>query len=215
MSQALPYDGGMISPRRTYCRVPLALSWSHAGVRYRLTPWPEARVERCYGADWVAVEPAADAAAAAVNAGSTAWRSYLEFVPPDVRELVAGFRSNRLLALQVSARCPDLAGALAETPALAPFVAAHAALRGWETARWHELGAVFERAGVFGVLEWLGLPATRAALAVLRNLVSPDLAPGLLEPLRQALWRPQGIFALAQLPSISDRDVADACALAA
>ena len=41
--------------RSPKCFVPLALSWSHCGVSYRVTPWPEARFERLYGEDWIVV----------------------------------------------------------------------------------------------------------------------------------------------------------------
>lgn len=203
-----------LAPRTRKCLVPLPLSWTHAGVAYRVTPWPEVQFECRYGSEWVPLTPAADVLGAA-RPGAGAWRAYLEFVPADVREFVARFRSNRLAAIEVAAHCPELVGALTETPALTSFVAAHAALRGTDGPRWRELNAVFERSGVFGVLEWLGLPATKQALAILNNLIAADLPPSLLVPLRTLLWRPQGIFALAQLPVITERDVGDACALAA
>lgn len=203
-----------LAPRTRKCLVPLALSWSHAGVAYRVTPWPEVQFERRYGSEWIPVTPPAEALTSA-RPGAGAWQAYLEFVPGDVRELLGLFRANRLAALRVAAQCPELVGALTETPALTAFVAAHQTLRECEGERWHELNAHFERGGVFAVLEWLGLPATKQTLAILNNLVAPDLSAPLLVPLRTLLWRPQGIFALAQLPVITDRDLASACALAA
>jgi hypothetical protein len=200
--------------RSRKCLVPLHLSWTHAGAEYRVSPWPEVQFERRYGAEWVSLTPSHDLLNAAKLSGG-AWRAYLEFVPADVREFLGLFRANRLVALEVAARCPELVGALTETPALAAFVAAHAMLRESHLPRWNELNAVYERGGVFALLEWLGLPASKQTLAILHNLVSADLAPTLLVPLRSVLWRPQGIFALAQLPVITPRDLTDACALAA
>lgn len=204
------------SVRSRRCSVPLSLAWSDAGVRHRLTAWPEAQVERAYGADWVPCPSSPEALrSAAARIPAAAWRGYLDFLPADAREFVGYFRTNRLLAVQVAARCPDVVGALTETPALTAFVAAHPLLRGTPGARWHEVNAVYERGGVFGLLEWLGLPAARQTLTILGNVVAPDLAPHLLEPLRALLWRPEGVFALARLPVITDQELSDACALAA
>ena len=193
----------MNSPIRfTRCSVPLALGWSHEGTTYRVTPWPEVQVERRYGDEWVVVAPSVQALHAAASAPNAAWRA-------------GYFRGNRIVALQVAARCPDLVGALSETPALIAFLAAHSSLRGTPREHWSEVNAIFERGGVFAVLEWLGLPASRQTLAILTNLVAADLPEALLEPLRALLWRPRGIFALAQRDVITERDVTDACALAA
>ncbi len=218
MSHGRWYSGRMNRSSRTKpCFVPLALSWTHDGAAYQLTAWPEAQLERRYGNEWVAVggaEPAARAAVTGVE--PAAWRAYLEFVPVEVREFVGSFRANRISALQIAARCPDVVGALTETPALAGFVAAHAALRGAVTPRWSELNGVFERGGVFGLLDWLGLPASRQTIAILRQVVAPDMPERLLAPLRAMLWQPTGVFALAQLPPITDEQLAEACnALAA
>jgi hypothetical protein len=203
-----------LTPHSRRCFVPLPLSWSHAGTPYRVTPWPDVHFERRYGSEWVRATPSTEASVSAKPSGG-GWRAYAEFLPLEVRELLGFFRSNRLAALEVAARCPELVGALIETPALTPFVASHVALRESETKRWSELNSVFERGGVYALLEWLGLPATKQTLAILNNLVAPDLASSLLVPLRALLWRPQGIFALAQLPVITDQDLSDACALAA
>lgn len=199
------------------CFVPLALSWSHCGVAYRVTPWPEARFERLYGVEWVATSPTEDVlASAAQSCGEREWRPYLEFVPADVREFLLRFRFGRMEALQVAARCPEMMGELAETPALTAFLAAHVSLRGTSGACWEEIGAIFERNEVFGVLEWLGLPASRQTLEILQHFTAPDIAKRFLEPLRTLLWEPRTIFALQRVPAISEQQLARYChALAA
>jgi hypothetical protein len=119
-------------------------------------------------------------------------------------------------ALQVIARCPALLPELAETPALTAFLAAHVSLRGTPAPGWEEINAVYERSGIFGVLEWLGLPASRQTLAILRNIEEAELPKRFLEPLRTMLWEPRTIFALQRLPAITDRQLARHChALAA
>jgi hypothetical protein len=194
--------------------VPLALAWTRRGASYRITPWPDVQIEQRYGTEWVPVTlTPAQLTGAELHPG--AWRAYLEFVPSDVRELVSLFRTNRLLALQVASRCPELVGALTETPALATFVTCHAQLRGSPMERWDELNAQFERGGIFSVLDWLGMPATRQTIAILTSLIAADLAPRLAEPVRAALWRPTGILSLAATSHDTDRDLADSCALAA
>lgn len=216
MSHPGCYSVDMIhSHRPARCLVPVALVWSHENVTYRATPWPDAQIECNYGGEWISLSPSTAVLAAASRADQKAWRSYLEFTPAVVRQFLGLFRTNRMMALQVAARCPELIGTLLETPALVPFLAAHATLRGEGGPRWSAVNAVFERGGVFGVLDWLGLPGTKQALAILRNLVSPDVAPALVEPLRKTLWVPQGVFALAQSPVITERQLTDACALAA
>lgn len=194
------------------CFVPLALSWSHCGVSYRVTPWPEAQFERLYGDEWIAMSPTEDVlASAAQSCGALEWRPYLDFVPGDVREWLSRFTFGRMEALQVVARCPALLETLAETPALASFLASHVSLRGTEGACWGEINAIFERSGVFGVLEWLGLPASRQTLEILQHLAAPDVAKRFLEPLRSLLWEPRTIFALQRIPAISDRQLARYC----
>lgn len=199
------------------CSVPLALTWSHAGVLYRVTPWPEVQFERLYGDDWIAASPSEDAlASASQTCGEPEWRAYLEFVPADVREVLMKFRFSRMEVLQVVARCPELRGAIEETPALAAFLAAHATLRGTQAPAWGQINATFERNGVFGALEWLGLPASRQTLTILHNLTDPEVPKRLLEPLRTLLWEPRTIFALQRISAISDRMLARYChALAA
>lgn len=203
--------------RQKKCSVPLALTWSHCGALYRVTPWPEARFECLYGEDWIATSPTEEAlATAALECGAEAWAPYFEFLPATVREFLQPFSAARMEALQVVARCPGLLHELTETPALTAFLAAHANLRGTCGACWEEIAAVHERSGIFGVLEWLGLPASRQTLNILQSIVEPDVPKRLLEPLRGLLWEPTAIFALQRMPAITDRDLARTChALAA
>ena len=199
------------------CLFPVALTWSHCGVPYRVTPWPEVRFERLYGDEWIVTVPSVEAlASAAQTCGVLEWRPYLEFVPAPVRDFLAQFPYSKMEALQIAARCPALLAELAETPALSAFVAAHVTLRGTPDPAWDEINAVHERGGVFGVLEWLGLPASRQTLAILRNVAAPDLPRRFLEPLRSMLWEPRALFVLQRLPAITDRQLAQYChALAA
>jgi hypothetical protein len=199
-----------LRPRPSF--LPLALRWSHGGGLYRVTAWPEARFEFCYGDEWIAVAPDDGALAAAAQGCTDAdWTGYLEFVPADVREFLRGFGPTRMEALQVAARCPALLGALAEVPALTAFISSHASLRGTAGATWAELAAVYERSGLFGVLEWLGLPASRQTLAILRHITEPDLPKRWLAPLRTQLWEPQTIFALQRNPAITEPQLARYC----
>lgn len=201
-----------ISRSKKKCFVPLALTWSHCGVSYRVTPWPEAQFERLYGTDWIATSPTEDAlASAAQSCGEREWRPYLEFVPAPVREFLARFAFGRMEALQVAARCVALGEALQETPALTAFLASHVSLRGTSGACWDEISAIFERSGIFGVLEWLGLPASRQTLEILQHFTAPDIAKRFLEPLRTLLWEPRTIFALQRVPEISERQLARFC----
>lgn len=205
------------SPRQKKSFVPLALSWSHIGVTYRVTAWPETRFERLYGEDWIAVSPSEDAfASAARSLGLAEWRPYLEFVPREVREYIGRFSFARMEALQIAARCPALVSELTEIPALTSFLSSHVGLRGTPAPRWEEINAVHDRSGIFGVLEWLGLPASRQTLNILRKVVEPDLPKRFLEPLRTLLWEPRSIFAMQRDPSLTDRRLAHYChALAA
>lgn len=208
----------MKSPRRQKkCFVPLALTWSHCGALYRVAPWPEVRFERLYGEDWIVISPTEDAlASAAQQCGAAAWTPYLEFVPTEVRSLIEQFTPGRMEILQVAARCAGLIGEMIETPALAAYLAAHVELRGTTGACWEEINAVHERSGVFGLLEWLGLPASRQTLGILQSIVEPDLPKRFLEPLRSLLWEPAAIFALQRVPALTGRELTRAChALAA
>jgi hypothetical protein len=205
--------GGMNSLRRAKkIALPLALSWSHAGVMYRVTAWPEASFERLYGDEWIGAQPSEEAlASAAQTCGPLEWRPYLEFVPADVREFLARFRITRMEALQVIARCPALLQELTEFPALTGYVAAHMGLRGTPGPGWGEINAVYERSGIYGVLEWLGLPASRQTLAILGNVADPELPKKFLEPLRTLLWEPGAIFALQRVPVITDKHLLRCC----
>ena len=199
------------------CLVPLALSWSHCGVPYRVTPWPEARFERLYGDEWIMIDPTESVlASAAQTCGVREWRPYLEFVTADVRALLERFTFARMPALLVAVRCPSLVADLLDAPALTLFLAAHVNLRGTDTPRWSEINAVHEREGIFGVLQWLGLPSSRQTLSILRNVAAPDLPRKLLDPLRTALWEPEAIWALSHTPVLTDARLEAAChALAA
>lgn len=205
------------SRRAKKCLVPLALAWSHGGISYRVTAWPEVQFERLFGEDWVVVSPGEETlASAAQSCGAAAWSAYLEFVPTAERELLERFSFARMEALQVVARCPGLVAELCETPALTTYLAAHVTLRGTRGPAWAEINAIHERSGIFGVLEWLGLPASRQTLTILHNMAEPDVAKRLLEPLRSMLWEPRAIFALQRMPAITDRVLERFChALAA
>jgi len=193
------------------------LTWSHFGTLYRVTPWPEAGLERRNGDRW---EPVAVGegilASGSVQLDAAAWRRYLDFVSPTERVFLERFRYGRIGALLIVACCPALLADLDETPALVPFLAAHDELRGSGELRWDEIAAVHERGGIFAVLEWLGLPASRDTLSILRNLIDPDVPRRLLEPLRALLWRPEATFVLQRMPALSDQQLARYChALAA
>lgn len=195
-----------------------AISWVHDGVRHRVTVWPDVSFEREVAPDeWVSGEPGEGAlASSALGITANQWRRYLEFVPAAEREFVTKFQFGRLAALHVITQCPALLDELTQVPALVPFLTAHRGLRGDERTRWSEIAAVFEREGIFGVLQWLGLPATRQARTILGNIADPDLPRRLLEPLRAALWDPETIWALSRSAALTDERLAVAChALAA
>lgn len=144
------------------------------------------------------------------------WRRYLEFVPAEVAAFLGRFAFSRMSALFAMTRCPELAGELTRSPALVAFLVAHRGLRGGENEAWGEIAAVFERDGIFGLLQWLGLPASRQTLEVLRRVADPDLPRRLLEPLRTALWEPEVLWSLGRGGIVSDEQLARAChALAA
>lgn len=205
------------SRRAKKCYVPLSLAWSHGGISYRVTAWPEVRFERLFGDDWIEVSPGEETlGSAAQTCGAQAWAAYLDFVPTEERALLERFSGARMEALQVVARCPGLVAELNETPALTAYLAAHVSLRGTEGPAWAEINVIHERSGIFGVLEWLGLPASRQTLGILQAMAEPDLPKRLLEPLRSMLWEPRAIFALQRMPVITDRVLARCChALAA
>jgi hypothetical protein len=195
------------------------LTWAHYGRLHRVTAWPEVQFEADHDGQWIAYEPdpTSDAfIAGAVMLDAAKWQRYLEFLPSAEREFIHSFKHGRLAALAVLTRCPALLADLHATPALLPLVAAHAQLRGTPGARWNELCAVHERAGVFGVLEWLGLPASRHTLAILARVADADLPRRLLEPLRVALWHPAAPLRFESAPTLSEKLLAAGChALAA
>ncbi len=195
-----------------------ALTWIHDGYRHRASIWPEVTFEREVAPDeWVDEDPSEPAvASAALGVGAAQWRTWLEFAPAEVREFLLGFGHGRLAALHVIVRCPELLPELVDAPALTVFLATHRSLRGGEGEAWTEISALHGREGIFGVLQWLGLPASRQTLAILRQVAEPDLPRRLLAPLRAALWEPEAIWALAHTPALTDERIAAAChALAA
>ncbi len=202
----------VLRPKRLLKLAPVEIGWSHAGVTRRVTAWPEVVFERRCGEAWIPDHPDEGSfAAAAADTREITWRRYLEFLPAAERAFVALFRIGRLEALQVVARCPDLLPVLAEIPALTVFVSAHVALRGAERPGWDEINAVFHRAGIFGVLEWLGLPATRQTLVALGNFADPEIPRRFLSPLRTILWDSSTMAALERAPVVTDLDIARHC----
>ena len=197
---------------------PIELTWSHFGARWRATLWPDLRFERETARNaWAPEAPSAEAiASGAVALDDAGWRRYLEFMPAGERAFLARFNLGRLGALQVILHCPGLLPDLTATPALTAFLANHASLRGAPEARWEEIAAINDRSGIFGVLEWLGLPASRQTLGILRQITDPDVPRRLLAPLRTSLWEPEGIWLLAHAGPMTDRQLASRChALAA
>jgi hypothetical protein len=197
-------------PKKAHSSV--ELTWSHAGDAWRVTAWPDVGFECRRGDAWVAATPSDGVlAAAAADLRPAAWRRYLEFLPPTERAFVAQFRISRLEALQVIARCPELLPVVSETPALTIFVSAHVALRGTGRPGWDEINAVFQRAGIFGLLEWLGLPARRETLVALSNFCDPEIPRRYLAPLRTVLWDEPTAAALERAPAVTDIDLARHC----
>ena len=98
-------------------------------------------------------------------------------------------------------RGPQLIADLDENPELVPFFAAHVSLRGMTCSHWAEVAAVHERGGIYAVLEWLGLPASREPFLILHNMDDPDVPRRLLEPLRLPLKRPASVPAPWPRPS--------------
>jgi hypothetical protein len=194
------------------------LIWIHDGHRYRVSVWPDVRFQRETAAGkWVVIDMDEIVfASAALGVTSSQWRRYLEFVPAAEREFLELFQYGRMAALNLITRCPNLLAELKHAPALTPFLTDHVSLRGGDEPHWGEITAIFERDGMFGVLQWLGLPASRQTLAILGNVADPDLPRRLLEPLRAALWEPEAIWALSHAPMLTDERLAETChALAA
>jgi len=189
------------------------LIWVHDGNRYRVTVWPDVHFQKeTVAGKWSVTEMGETVfASAALGVTSSQWRRYLEFVPAAEREFIELFQFSRMAALHLLTRCPTLVEELKQAPALAAFLTDHVSLRGGDQPQWSEIAAVFERDGIFGVLQWLGLPASRQTLAILGNVADPDLPRRLLEPLRSALWEPEAIWALAHAPTLTDAKLAEAC----
>lgn len=188
------------------------LRWTHCGIQYRVTAWPDVRFERETEDDWEADTLNEDVrASAAVNLSKASWITFLNHFPTDQRDFLNTFKFGRLDALQVITECPELLPVLRETPALMSFIACHCSLRGTSKSRWSEINAVYERSGLFGLLDWLGLPSSRQTLSILENIVDPDVPRRLLAPLRAGLWQPATIHALQLTPAITDRQLAIYC----
>ncbi len=206
MSHLMRYRATMKTRRFVRTPPPVQLSWSHDGAQRRVGPWPEIRFERKRGARWIEDDPAAECIAAAARAiPADSWRDYLDYVPAAERTLLSRFRAGRIAVVQVVARCPALLAELGKAPALASFVAAHQSLRGAASARWEEINAVYDRSGIFGLLEWLGLPASRQTLHILEQIADPDLPLRLLEPLRANRGEPEVIWALQRQGTLTSR----------
>jgi hypothetical protein len=195
------------------------LTWSHYGVLHRVISDTSLRFERQEDDEWVAFtpDPAHDCfASAAVMLDARAWARFLEFVPSDVRDLLERFGPGRLASLAVWAQCPALLPDLLAHPVLTPFLARHVPLRGGHRPAWNELAAVHEREGLFGVMAWIGLPASPQTLRVLDRVGDPDLPRRLLAPLRANLWDPTSLWALQSYPVLGERELLSCChALAA
>jgi hypothetical protein len=139
------------------------------------------------------------------------WRRYCEFLTAEQRAFLSRFHFGRLGALRVITHCPELLEELTSTPATTAFLAYHMSLRGVAGSRWEEIAAIYDRSGIFGLLEWLGLPASRQTLAILQQITDPDLPRRLLEPLRISLWEPEGIWLLRHAGPLTDRQLARRC----
>ncbi len=195
------------------------LTWAHFGVLHRVTCWPDLRFEAQIDGVWTAFtpNPAHERfASGAVMLDARSWQRFLDFMPAPEREFLLHFKTGRLAALAVLASCPELIADLNEVPAFVAFLAHHVPLRGESEARWATINAVHERDGLFGLLEWLGLPASREALSILGQITDPDLSRRLLVPLRGALWEPETLWILQHTAQLTERELLTRChALAA
>ena len=219
MSQGVGYRARMmkraLSPRKLS---PVQLSWSHFGVLHRATVWPDVQFESHVDGKWVPFDPDPSTAifsAAAVMVGRAEWKQYLDFMPARERAFVEGFTSARLSALAVLVRCPALLPLLEEVPALTSFVSLHRDLRGTPAAAWQEIEATYERGGIYGLLEWLGLPACRDTLDALSNVDDPEISRRHLERVREALWNPAVAATFAAADSYSETQIVSCHAMAA
>ena len=187
---------------------PADLSWFHYGTAFRAMPWPAVQIECETSKGWVAVNPTIDVYdSAAATLSNDEWWEYMDYVPYRVRNVVEQFKYGRLEALYVINHCHTLFDALEETPAIISFLAAHENLRGITEPAWREINAIYARNGIFGILEWLGLPASKQTLTILSHLASPDIPRRVLEPLRSHLWEPKVIFDLQDREDISHNEI--------
>jgi hypothetical protein len=187
---------------------PAHLSWFHYGTAFRATPWPSLQIECETSRGWISISPTVDLyASAAATISTEEWNEYMDFVPYRIRNLVDLFKYGKLEALYVVNQCYKLIDDLEKTPALISFLAAHELLRGFTDPEWSEINAMYERAGIFGILEWLGLPASKQTLTILSHLISPDIPRRVLTPLRSHLWEPKVIFDLKDRNTISHSQI--------
>jgi len=198
------------STRRSSSRRPVALAphlvWHHLGQAHRATIWPEVAFEKEISPSlWVPYtpDPSCDAfTSGAVMLEKRRWKPFLEFFPADWSRFIQRFSFHRLHALAALAYAPALQEAFEDTPLLALVVAIHADLRGVAGAQWGELNALCDRGSVFAVLEWLGLPSTRACLDQL-GTIDPDLPVRDLNRVREMLWQRHDVAVRARVASHS------------
>lgn len=136
-------------------------------------------------------------ASAALTLTDEEWFALVGQLPPSFQDFLRLFRFERLEALAVVTQAPALLSQLDATPGLTLFVASHVELRGTDAPRWNEITAVFEREGIFGVLQWLGLPACPQTLAILAEMGDPEFPRADLPNLRTGLWEAAGMHPLA------------------
>jgi hypothetical protein len=197
---------------------PLAeISWYHNGIPHRVRIASSADLvafERELESGWelFAPDPMSECfISAALVLTDETWTDFARQLPTNAQDYLSLFKFERLEALAVISQSPELLADLDQCPALTLFLAAHVTLRGTIGARWTEISAVYRRAGLFGVLEWLGLPASPQTLAVLSRIVDPELPRYLLAPIRAALWEPESLFLLQRSESLTERDLASRC----
>ena len=197
----------------------IQLTWAHYGVLHRVTAWPDLRFETQTDGVWHPFTPDpghACFASAAAMLDARSWLRFLDFMPAPERAYLTTFKTGRLAALAVLASCPDLLPDLVETPAFTAFLAYHVTLRGEAQTRWATINAIHERDGLFGLLEWLGLPAAPASLTALGQITEADLSRRVLAPLRAALWQPETLWILSHSAALTEKELLTRChALAA
>ncbi|MFT3780602.1 MAG: hypothetical protein QM790_01215 [Nibricoccus sp.] len=188
------------------------LVWSHYGERYCVDN--ELNFSREESGEWLPWEPDPSSSvfsSAADGVSPFRWDAFLQFVPAAQRRLLEQFDTGRMAVLAVVAYCPGLVEDLLATPALAPFVAEHVRLRGATAPCWEEIEAVHARGGVYGLLEWLGMPASRQTITILQKITNPDLGRRLLAPIRSSLWEPETIWFLQHTPQLTERQLMHHC----